>query len=75
MDQASAQAAAGMSVEDAKALEVLQLLWADEYSIGYDGEGRCYWAARNGVIGHILIAASVEELSKKIDEDFRPATS
>jgi hypothetical protein len=74
MDDETAQAAAGMSAEDAKALGVLRVLWGDVYWIGYDDEAG-WWAARRDKIGHFITAASAEELGKMIGDDFGPATS
>jgi hypothetical protein len=74
MDEAAPQAVTGIRDEDAAALEMLQLLWGDEYSIGYDAEKGLYWATPNGVM-RILTAVSVEELGKKIEEDYSGALS
>lgn len=76
MDEAAApQAAGGMSPEDiAKMLDVLWLLWADEYLIGYDDE-RGWWAARRGVTGHLMTADSPESLGQMIGDDFGPGPS
>jgi hypothetical protein len=68
MNEAAPQPATAMTEEDAKALEVLQLLWVDEYSIGYDAEKVLYWATPNGVM-RILTASSVEELGKMVEDD------
>jgi hypothetical protein len=71
MNEVVAQAAAGMSTEDAQALEVLRLLWDDEYSVGYDDD-HGWWAARNGVAGHIIEAPGAEMLGRTIADDFGP---
>jgi hypothetical protein len=71
MNEVVAQAAAGMSTEDAQALEVLRLLWGDEYSVGYDDD-HGWWAARNGVAGHILEAPGAEMLGTMMADDFGP---
>ena len=56
MDEAAPQAAGGTGTEDiSKALDVLLLLWDDEYLIGHDDE-HGWWASRRGVVGHILTA-------------------
>jgi hypothetical protein len=71
MSEAAAQAADGTGTEDiAKALDVLRLLWDDEYLIGHDDLG--WWASRRGVIGHIMTASSPEELGQIIGDDFGP---
>jgi hypothetical protein len=72
MGEVTAQAAAGMSAEDAGALGVLRALWQDEYWIGYDEEYG-WWAARRAKIGHFITAVSAEELGKLIGDDFGPA--
>ena len=68
MSEAAPQAAEGMSAEDAKLLGVLQMLWEDVYSVGYDQE-HGWWASRDGVIGRILTAGSAEELGRALAED------
>jgi hypothetical protein len=69
MEEAAARAAEGLSAEDARLLEVRQMLWEDVYSIGCDPE-RGWWASRDGVAGHILDAADAEGLGRAIIEDF-----
>lgn len=55
----------------AKVLEVLRLLWDDEYQIGHDDD--LGWSAsRRGVIGHLITANSPEELGQMIGDDFGP---
>ena len=73
-DAAPPQAAEGLSAEDANLLEVLQMLWDGVYSIGYDAE-KDWWASRDGVIGHILIAADAEGLGRALADDFGPGPS
>ena len=74
MDEAAPQAAAGVdTVEVAKALEVLRLLWEHDYLTGYDDE-HGWWASRWGVVGHILTADSPEELGRMIGADFGTTT-
>ena len=69
-EAAAPQAAGGMSAEDiAKVLDVLWLLWEDDYLIGFDDE-RGWWASRRGVVGHIMTADSPEELGQMIGDDF-----
>ena len=54
MDEAAPQAAGGTGTEDiAKVLDVLRLLWDDEYLIGHDDDFG-WWASRRGVVGHII---------------------
>jgi hypothetical protein len=70
MDQAAPQAAGGMSAEDtAKVLDVLRLLWEDEYLVGFDDD-HGWWASRRGAIGHIMIANSPDELGQMLGDDF-----
>jgi hypothetical protein len=72
MDEAALPAAMGMSAEDtAKVLDVLLLLWDDEYLIGFDDE-HGWWASRRGVIGHIMTANSPDELGRMLGDDFGP---
>jgi hypothetical protein len=68
MSEVAPQAAEGMTEDDAKALEVLRLFWEPEYSVGYDDE-HGWWAARSGVIGHIITAAAPEELNEMMSEE------
>jgi hypothetical protein len=69
MDEAASQAAEGMSAGDiAKVLDVLWLLWEDEYLIGCNDE-HGWWASRRGVVGHIMTADSPEELGRMIGDD------
>jgi len=58
----------GMSAADAKALEVLRMLWAPEYDVGYDEE-HGWWGTRAGVIGHLVKAPGPEELARKLADD------
>jgi hypothetical protein len=74
MGEATAQAAEGMSAEDAEALEALRMVWGDEYSIGYE-DAHGWWASRNGVTGHIITAASALELGVKLGEDYLAAAT
>jgi hypothetical protein len=69
MDEAAPQAADGLSAEDANLLDVLQMLWDGVYSVGYDAE-KGWWASRDGVAGHILIAADAEGLGSALGDDF-----
>jgi hypothetical protein len=69
MEEAAPQAAEGMSAEDARLLEVLQMLWDGVYSIGYDAE-RGWWATRDGVAGHIITARAPDELGKALADDY-----
>ena len=72
MDEAARQAAGGTGTADIpKALDVLLLLWDDEYLIGHDDE-HGWWASRRGVVGHILTANSPEELVQMLGDDFGP---
>jgi hypothetical protein len=71
MNEAAPQPATDMTEEDAKALEVLRLLWEPGYSIGYDDE-HGWWATRNGVIGHIITAPGPEELSRMLGDECAP---
>jgi hypothetical protein len=72
MDEAAPQAAGGMSAEDiAKVLDVLRLLWDDEYLIGHD-DTHGWWASRRGALGRIMTANSPEELGQMIGDDFGP---
>lgn len=72
MDEAAPQAAGGMSAEHiAKVLDVLRLLWNDEYLIGHD-DAHGWWASGRGVIGHIMTASSPEELGQMLGDDFGP---
>jgi len=72
MDRAAPQAAGGTGTEDiAKVLDVLRLLWDDEYLIGHNDE-HGWWASRRGVIGHIMTANSPEELGEMLGDDFGP---
>lgn len=69
MDEAAPQAAEGMSPEGtAKALDVLRLLWGEEYLFGWDAEHR-WWVIRDGNIGSILTAGSPEELGGKLADE------
>jgi hypothetical protein len=71
-DEAAPQAAGGTGTEDiARVLDVLRLLWDDEYLIGHD-DGLGWWASRRGVIGHIITARSPDELGRLIGDDFGP---
>ena len=70
MDEAAPQAAGGTGTEDiAKVLDVLLLLWEDEYRIGHNDD-LGWWASRRGVIGHIITAGSPEELGRMISDEF-----
>jgi hypothetical protein len=72
MDEAAPQAAGGRSIEDiAKVLDVLLLLWEDEYLIGFD-EDAGWWASRRGLVGHIMTAHTPEELGQALGGDFGP---
>ena len=74
MDEAAPQAAAGADTDEvAKALEVLRLRGELDYLTGYDNE-HGWWASRRGVVGHILMADSPEELGQIIGDDFGTAT-
>jgi hypothetical protein len=72
MSEASPRAAGGTGTGDvAKALDVLRLLWDDEYLIGHDGD--LGWrASRRDVTGHIITAGSPEELGQALGDDFGP---
>lgn len=71
-DEAATQAAGGTGTEEtAKALDVLRLLWEDEYLVGHDDE-HGWWASRRGVVGHIITANSPDELGQMIGDDFGP---
>jgi hypothetical protein len=70
MDEAAPQAAGGTGTEDiAKVLDVLLLLWEDEYLIGHNDD-LGWWASRRGAVGHIITANSPEELGQMIGDDF-----
>lgn len=70
MDEAApAQAAVDMSPDDARALEVLRVIWGEYYAVGYDDE-RGWWASRHGRVGHIIVAPSAEILNKMIREEY-----
>ena len=70
MDEAAPQAAGGTSTEDtARMLDVLRLLWGDDYLIGFDDE-HGWWASRRGVVGHIMTAGSPDELGRMIGDDY-----
>jgi hypothetical protein len=72
MDEAAPQAAGGTGTEDiAKVLDVLRLLWDDEYLIDFD-DAIGWWASRRGVVGHIMTTSSPEELGQMIGDDFGP---
>jgi hypothetical protein len=68
MDEAAPQAAGNMSGEDARLLNVLLMLWAGEYSAGYD-EKQGWWASRDGDVGSLILAGSVVELGNAIQAD------
>lgn len=73
MTEAAPPAASGTSSEETgKALEVLWLLWGDEYDIGFDDE-HGWWASRHGVVGHLLTAGDPGELGQMLGDDFGPA--
>jgi hypothetical protein len=70
MDRAAPRAAGGMSAEEAaKVLDVLRLLWEDEYLVGFDDD-HGWWASRRSSIGHIMTANSPEELGQMLGDDF-----
>jgi hypothetical protein len=72
MGEAAPQAAGGTGTEDiAKALDVLRLLWDDEYLTGHD-DGAGWFASRRGVVEHIMTANSPDELDQMIGDDFGP---
>jgi hypothetical protein len=71
-DEAAPQAASGTGTEDtAKVLDVLQLLWDDEYPIGLDDE-RSWRTSRLDVIGHVMTPNSPEELGQMLGHDYGP---
>ena len=64
MDEAAPQAADSMSSEDVdKALDVLRLLWGDEYLFGFDPD-RGWWVIKEGRLESLLTADSPEELAR-----------
>ena len=68
MDEAAPQAAGRTSSEDINgALEVLQLLWGDGHTFGYDPE-RGWWVIKDGHLGSLLTADSPEELARLLGE-------
>ena len=69
MGEAAPQAADRLSVEDARLLEVLRMLWDGVYTIGYDAE-KGWWASRDGVAGHLITATDAEELGKALADDY-----
>jgi hypothetical protein len=62
-----------MSTRDARALDLLRETWAGIYSIDHDGSPLRWWAERIGVAYRIVTAASAEELSRKVTEDYGAA--
>jgi hypothetical protein len=72
MNEAAPQAAGGTGTEDiAKVLDMLSLLWEDEYMIGHDDE-HGWWASRRGVVGHLMTANSPEALGRMLGDDLGP---
>jgi len=68
MSEAAPQATDSRSSEDTcKALEVLRLLWGDEYTFGYDPD-RGFWVIKDGRIGSLLTADAPEELARLLEE-------
>jgi hypothetical protein len=69
MGDAEPQAAEGMCAEDIeKALDVLRLLWGDEYMFGFDPE-HGWWVIKNGHLISLLTADSPERLGKVLADE------
>lgn len=67
MDEAAEAAASGVisgmvTGDDAQALEALDMLYGDEFTIGCDEQG--WWAARNGQGGEFKRADNPTELAE-----------
>ena len=68
MDDTAPPRAVGKNDEDmGKALELLRLLWGEEYLFGHDPD-RGWWVTKNGRIGSLLTAGSPEELARLLGE-------
>jgi hypothetical protein len=68
MDEAARQAADGISGGDVdRALDVLRVLWGDEYRFGFDSE-HGWWVIKDGHLGSLLTAGSAEELGRQLEE-------
>jgi hypothetical protein len=68
MDEAAPQAAVRLSAEEIEqALKALDMVWGDEYLLGYDPE-RGFWAARPGEIGPLFMAGTPEDLGKVLTD-------
>ncbi|HLH84759.1 MAG TPA: hypothetical protein VKV38_15980 [Trebonia sp.] len=69
MEEEVPQAAEGLSGEDARLPEILQMLREGIYSIGCDAE-HGWWATRDGVAGHRITRSAPDELGKALADDY-----
>jgi hypothetical protein len=70
MGDAAPQAAEGMSAEEIeKALNVLRLVYRDEYMFGHDPE-HGWWVIRKGDLSSLLTADSPGELGKMLEDEY-----
>jgi hypothetical protein len=70
----AAETAAGLSTEDANALDLLRSRWGDLYAIDFEpGTVRPWQAERRGVAHRIVTAASAENLDGALTEDYEAA--
>lgn len=69
--EAPQDAAGQLNAVDAQLLDALQGMWRGTYTIAHDAE-RGWWASRDGVVGHLLTAATIGELAHAILADYQP---
>jgi hypothetical protein len=68
MKEAAPQAAEGAYDGNAEqALGLLQMLYGDEYTFGYDEERGVFWVIKAGNIGSLLTAPTPEALGGLLD--------
>jgi hypothetical protein len=69
MSEAAPQAAERLSAEEIEqALRALDMVWGDEYLLGYAPE-KGFWAAPRGLIGKLFIAGSPGALGEMLTDE------